>query len=242
MTAIYRNADAVATYGPHVTRYVAEQRGSADNVFEAPQAVDVEHFARTPSPDERAAARARAKAQDGDFLLLYVGRLVPEKGIDTLAAAWREANLANATLAVAGEGPLEAPGTALGRVDRQDLPALYAAADALVLPSIRTATFTEPWGLVVNEAMLQRTPVITSDAVGAAAGGLVRHERNGLIVPAGDAAALARAIGDLAHDEGKRHRLGRNARQDVAGYTPEAWADGMSKALAAVGASRQERN
>jgi glycosyltransferase involved in cell wall biosynthesis len=242
LAAIYRNADAVVTYGPHVSRYVADQRGSATNVFEAPQAVDIEHFARTPSPEERAAARARAQAQDDDFLLLYVGRLVPEKGIDTLAAAWQKANLENATLAVAGEGPLPAPGTALGRVDKQDLPALYAAADALVLPSIRTATFTEPWGLVVNEAMLQGTPAITSDAVGAAAGGLVRDGRNGLIVPQGDATALAQAISDLAHDATKRQRLGQNAREDVAAYTPQAWADGMSKALAAVGASRQERN
>ena len=74
---------------------------------------------------------------------------------------------------------------ALGFVPRDELPALYAAADALVLPSIRTATFLEPWGLVVNEAMHQGTPVIASDAVGAAAGGLVRDGRNGLVVAAG---------------------------------------------------------
>ena len=49
----------------------------------------------------------------------------------------------------------------------------------------------EPWGLVVNEAMNQATAIIASDAVGAAAGGLVRDGRNGLIVPAGDAGALA---------------------------------------------------
>lgn len=240
MRAIYRNADAVVTYGPHVTRYVAEQRGNDTNVFEAPQAVDSEHFARRPSPEERAAARRRAGAADDDFLLLYVGRLVPEKGIDVLSAAWREADLGHAALAAAGEGPLTPPGAALGRADKDDLPALYAAADALVLPSLRTATFTEPWGLVVNEAMHQATPVITSDAVGAAAGGLVRHERNGLVVPQGDAAALADAIRTLAHDPTKRAGMARNAEQDVAGHTPQAWADGMRKALAAVGASREE--
>ena len=238
--ALYKRADAVVTYGPHVTRYVTQQRGNDTNVFEAPQTVDTDHFARTPSPEERAAARARAGARETDFLLLYVGRLVPEKGIDVLARAWDEANLADATLATAGEGPLTAPGTALGRVDKQDLPALYAAAGALVLPSVRTATFTEPWGLVVNEAMLQGTPVITSDAVGAAAGGLVRHERNGLVVPQGDAHALAQAIAALAHDPAKRATLGANAQADVAPYTPQAWAEGMSRALAAVGASRLE--
>ncbi len=51
---------------------------------------------------------------------------------------------------------------------------IYAAADVLVVPSIATRTFREPWGLVVNEAMNRGLPVIASDAVGAAAGGLVR--------------------------------------------------------------------
>jgi glycosyltransferase involved in cell wall biosynthesis len=239
---IYRRADAVVTYGPHVTRYVAEERGSDTNVFEAPQTVDTTHFARTVTPEERAAARARAGATDSPFLLLFVGRLVPEKGIAVLTEAFQNTNT-EATLALAGDGPLKPPaGTLLGPVSKQDLPALYAAADALVLPSIRTATFTEPWGLVVNEAMLQGTPAITSDAVGAAAGGLVRDGRNGLVVPQGDAPALARAIETLATDATKRAELGEHAREDVAAYTPQAWVEGMRKAIAAVGAGREERN
>jgi glycosyltransferase involved in cell wall biosynthesis len=247
--SIYRHADAVVTYGPHVSRYVAEQRGSAANVFEAPQTVDVAHFGREVTPGERDDARARAGAGNTDFLLLYVGRMVPEKGIETLTEAWREAALDDAALAFAGEGPLRAragsaapEANALGRVGKEDLPALYAAADALVLPSVRTATFTEPWGLVVNEAMLQGTPAITSDAVGAAAGGLVRDGRNGLIVPQGDSHALAQAIQTLASDPARRAELGRNAREDVAAYTPSAWVEGMRQAIAAVGAGREERS
>ena len=69
-----------------------------------------------------------------------------------------------------------------------------AAADVCVIPSVRTRGFREPWGLVANEAMNQSTPVIASEEVGAVAGGLVRHERNGLVVPAGDASALAGAL------------------------------------------------
>ena len=71
---------------------------------------------------------------------------------------------------------------------------MYAAADVLVVPSIATRTFREPWGLVVNEAMNQGLPVIASDAVGAVAGGLVRDGRNGLVVRAGDSGALAHAM------------------------------------------------
>jgi glycosyltransferase involved in cell wall biosynthesis len=127
---------------------------------------------------------------------------------------------------------------ALGHVPRNELPALYAAADALVLPSIPTATFREPWGLVVNEAMHQGTPVIASDAVGAAAGGLVTDCRTGFVVPAGDASALAARLTALAGSPGLRERLGQAGRAAVAAHTPAAWAEGMSRALRAVGASR----
>jgi len=240
MNAIYRGADAVVTYGPHVTRYVAEQRAGKDAIFDAPQTVDVEHFGRDVTEDERNAARARAGAENSPFLALFVGRLEPEKGVELLATAWREAAVDGA-LAFAGTGPVKpSRGTVLGFQEKGALPALYAAADVLVLPSVRTATFTEPWGLVVNEAMLQGTPVITSDAVGAAAGGLVRDGRNGLIVPAGGVEALGAAIRKLSSDAELRAALGANARQDVAAYTPQAWVDGMRNALQAVGASRQE--
>jgi glycosyltransferase involved in cell wall biosynthesis len=247
MSAIYRGAGAVVTYGPHVTRYVARHRSDAATVFDAPQAVDAGHFGRTVTDGERAAARARAGATAADFLLLFAGRLEHEKGIDTLIEAWRRADLGpGARIAFAGDGPLRgavaaAPGaTALGSVDRGDLPALYAAADALVLPSIRTATFTEPWGLVTNEAMHQATPVIASDAVGAAAGGLVIDRRNGLVVPQGDGDALAAAIRAVATDPDLRDRLAAAAREDVRPYTFDAWTAGMRRALAAVGAGRSE--
>jgi glycosyltransferase involved in cell wall biosynthesis len=234
--AMYRRADAIVTYGPHVSRYVAQQRGNDRNVFAAPQSVDNAHFGQPVTDEQRADARARANPAGSPFLALFVGRLVPEKGVEVLDAA-----ASGVALAWAGEGPFQpTTGTRLGRVGKPDLPALYAAADALVLPSIRTATFTEPWGLVVNEAMLQGTPVITSDAVGAAAGGLVQPGRNGLVVPQNDANALSEAITTLAGDSELRNTLGRNARIDIAAYTAEAWVDGVRKALRATGTGRED--
>lgn len=239
---LYRRADAVATYGPHVSRYVAERRGSASGVVVAPQAVDGEHFGRAVEAGERAAARERAGASPDGFLALFVGRLEREKGVRVLLEAWQRADLpGDAALALAGEGPEPAAGprvTRLGRVARDDLPALYAASDVLVLPSIRTATFTEPWGLVCNEAMHQGTPILASDAVGAVAGGLVTDGRNGLVVPEGDATALSARLETLAAAPGLRAALGAAAREDVGPYTYAAWAHGMAKALAAVSASR----
>ena len=101
------------------------------------------------------------------------------------------------------------------------------------MPSLPTRDFLEPWGLVVNEAFHQGVPVIATDAVGAAAGGLVQHERTGLIVPAGDVEALRAAIHRLQDDAPLRRTLGENAKHEVAAYTYDAWAEGMSRALAA---------
>ena len=125
-----------------------------------------------------------------------------------------------------------------GALEPERLRDVYAACDVLVVPSIATRRFREPWGLVVNEAMNRRLAVIATDAVGAAAGGLVRDGRNGLVVPAGDTAALAGAIARLAGDPQLRARLGAG-REDVRAYTHDAWAEGFSAALATLGLSRR---
>lgn len=240
---LYRRADAVVTYGPHVSRYVAGIRGGDQRVFDAPQAVDARLFGREVPDHERRAARERLGAADDGFALLFVGRLEREKGVHTLLEAWRSAGLgAGSTLALAGSGPLAPAGEgvrALGRVAQQELPALYAAADALVLPSIRTATFLEPWGLVCNEAMHQGKPILATDAVGAVAGGLVVDGRNGLVATAGDDAALAARIRALAGNPALRADLGAAARRDVRRFTYVGWVNGFSEALAAVGAGKR---
>ena len=242
--ALYARADAVVTYGPHVTEYVERHRSRGD-VFEAPQAVDPAELGDVSFKD---AADARERLGGGELTVVFVGRLESEKGVETLLEAWRAAALGDdARLAFAGDGPLrdtvEHAGPdvrALGPVPRAELGALYAAADAVVLPSVRTATFLEPWGLVVNEAMHFGTPVIASDAVGAVAGGLVSDGRTGLVAPADDATALAERLRALAADPDLRTRLGEAGREAVAAYTPAAWAAGMARALRAVGAGRGE--
>jgi len=101
---IYRHADAVVAYGEHVRRFVAGIRGRDSDVFVAAQAVEPELFARQVGHDEVAAFRAAHALGDGP-LALYVGRLVPEKGVAVLLEAWRRVR-ADATLVVIGGGPL----------------------------------------------------------------------------------------------------------------------------------------
>jgi glycosyltransferase involved in cell wall biosynthesis len=229
MRHVYRHADAVATYGPHVSAYV--RRHGAGEVFVAPQAVDNEFWSAPADPLPR----------DG-FQALYAGRLEREKGVAVLLEAWRRSGLADrgGELLLAGEGPLStavtaAPGArATGPLEPAQLRNFYASADVLVLPSLRTAVFREPWGLVINEAMNQKTPVIATNATGAAAGGLVRDGQTGVVVPAGEHDALADALRTLAGDPARRAQLGAAGAQAVADHTPEAWAAGISSALAAA--------
>jgi glycosyltransferase involved in cell wall biosynthesis len=232
---IYRRADAIATYGPHVSAYV-RGKGARGVVVEAPQSVDDGFW--------RAAARADRRAP---FQATFAGRLEEEKGLPVLLDAWRAAGLRapDAALVVAGEGSLRARAVAGGAIcpgaplSPERLRAVYAGSDVVVVPSIPTRDFLEPWALVVNEAFDQGVAVIASTAVGAAAGGLVRHERTGLVVPAGDAGALAAALRRLHADPELRARLGAAGRAAVAkGHSHAEWARGISRALAAAGVSR----
>ena len=246
---IYRHADAVVTYGEHVRRYVARYRGRDDDVVIAPQSVEAELFGRRVADEETAVWRRAGGLPDGP-LVLYVGRLVHEKGIEELLEAWRLVGARAArpapppTLAVIGDGPLAdavaaTPRTRLlGPLPRERLPVAYAAADALVVPSIPTPRFREPWGLVCNEALHQATPVVATTAVGAVAGGLIRDGETGLVAPPGDPGALAAAIARLLDDAALRTRLGGAGRAALAGHTYAAMADAFGVALARAGALR----
>jgi len=235
---LYRSADAVVTYGEHVSAYVRAH--GASNVYVAPQSVDND-FWSAPVTEPPAVAQW----PEGDMTrFLFVGRAECEKGLEVLLRAWRGSGLEapRAALLLVGAG-LRPPGAAgrdagvyeLGAQDARALRDIYAAADVLVVPSIRTRIFREPWGLVVNEAMNRHLPVIASDEVGAAAGGLVRDGENGIVVPAGDARALAAALERLAGSQQLRESLGAAGAEAVRAYSHTDWALGFSRALASLG-------
>jgi glycosyltransferase involved in cell wall biosynthesis len=212
MRHIHRHADAVVTYGPHVSAHA--RRLGARRIFEAPQAVDNAFW-----------STAAERRGDSGFVALFAGRDVREKGLDVLRAAWAHARLQEAELRTASD------------LEPAELRNFYASGSVLVVPSLRTRSFREPWGLVCNEAMNQGLPIIASDETGAVAGGLVRHERNGLVTAAGDASELAAALTRLNGDPALRQRLGEAARRDVAPYTYAAYAAGFAEALLACGAA-----
>lgn len=167
--------------------------------------IDRSLFAPPPGPEGERPWRWR---------LLYVGRYDPRKGIETALRALPA--LPQATLEVRGRGDagyraaLGALAEELGvggrthlgtGVDRQDLPRLYAGADALVFPSV----WDEPFGLVPLEAMACGTPVVATGAGGS--GEVLRHGVNCLRFRPGDARELTAALSGLAGDPDLRRRL-----------------------------------
>jgi glycosyltransferase involved in cell wall biosynthesis len=216
---IYRRADAIVAYGDHVRRFVGEVPGVAANkVYGAGQAID-------PAPYEGISPNFEESAR-----ILYIGRLDESKGIGDLLEAFSATGERGdgAELRLAGTGSLANQVRAaakansgiqvLGHTPHEAIPDELARARCVVLPSVTTKWGREPWGLVVNEAMTAGVPVIATDAVGAAAGGLVQDGRNGLVVPEREPVALAAAMSRLVSDASLARRLGANARADVAAF------------------------
>lgn len=155
----------------------------------------------------------------GGLRLLAVGRLSHYKGFAVLIEALARAP--DARLLLIGEGEeadalrrlASAPDFAgrirfAGAADDATLQAAYAAADALVLPSLDRG---EAFGLVLLEAMRASVPVIASAIPGSGIGEVVADGESGLLVPPGDAPALAAAIRTIG-DAALRRRLAMNGR------------------------------
>ena len=245
---MYAGADAIAVYGPHIREYLTDLGVDAGKVHLAWNTVDTERFA-PPSADRERDLRADLGVAADAPVVLYVGRLVREKGVEYLIDAFervRGRSERDPHLLVVGDGDrreaLEARAADLpdvtfaGYVDNEDLPAYYALANAFVLPSVQTAEFREPWGLVVNEAMSVGTPVVATGQVGAAAAGVVRHgeDGNGFVVPERNAAALADPVERLL-DDGLSERMGARAREDIAAYDYERMLSGFTAAFEGLG-------
>jgi glycosyltransferase involved in cell wall biosynthesis len=109
-----------------------------------------------------------------------------------------------------------------GFVHREYLAVLYALADMLIFP-----THSDPWGLVVNEAMACGLPIITTRVAGCAAD-LVENGRNGFLVEAGAVNQLASAMDLLAGNLEMRSRFAAHSRHTINKHSPEACANGLA--------------
>jgi glycosyltransferase involved in cell wall biosynthesis len=211
-----RTADAVTAISTYTV-------GLVRSVYDRP--VDLIPFGATiPIPH-----RPPPSPPAPPFRLLFVGRLVERKGVRYLLDAVAHARAAglDVVAGVVGEGPirpaLEAHARSLGLestvrfhgfVPHDDLVRHYVDCHAFVLPAVVDEKGDiEGLGVVIIEALAYGRGVIAS-----AAGGItdiVEHDRTGLLVPPGDAAALADAVLALAGDPERLARLGRAGRAHV---------------------------
>ncbi len=228
--ALYRDVPAIVVYGEHVKRVLLEVPGvDSEKIFVAGQAVDASRF-ETLQP-----------ARNGRPIVLFVGQFEERKGIDDLLAAFDRVADPDAELRLIGNGSLEqqirervnghSQVTIVGHVPQDGLPAELERATCLVLPSVTTRETNEPWGLVVNEAMHAGLPVIATDAVGAAAGGLVRDGHNGYVVPERNPGRLGDAMRRLLADPESAARMGRQARADAAEFNYDRMANAFEGAV-----------
>ncbi|UCF41483.1 MAG: glycosyltransferase [Gemmatimonadota bacterium] len=173
-------------------------------------------------PDPDAPRPAAFPLREAGPLALFVGRLVPYKGLDVLVRAAAAAGLG---VVIVGDGPVRGELAELisrlgvgkrvvlaGRVPASELPEYYQVADYFVLPSVSPA---EMFGVSMLEAMACGKPVI-STGLGTGVGEVNQPGTTGLEVPPGDEQALKDAMERLARDSALRERLGVAARRRAA--------------------------
>jgi glycosyltransferase involved in cell wall biosynthesis len=175
-----------------------------------PQGVDARRF----HPD-KASKEWRERLSAGhtsDRLLLYVGRLAPEKGIERLKAVLRE--VPGTRLAIVGDGPARrdlerefsgTPTVFTGLLHGDDLAAAYASGDAFLFPST-----TETLGIAMIEALASGLPVVAARS--GASHEVVSEEKNGLLYEANSGSSLVAAVRRLFSDDESREALARGAR------------------------------
>jgi glycosyltransferase involved in cell wall biosynthesis len=222
---LVRGATSVLSVGTAASQSVIARGADSERVRVFANTVDVESW--IARADRIATGRAELRAADGfadeDVVVLSVGRLVPEKGFETLVRAAAEVGDERLRLVLAGSGPASGPLLELaGRLDVRllikgelaegALAQEYATADVFALLSLH-----ETWAVVVNEAAASGLPLVLSDRVGAAHD-LLRDGENGFLVPAADVGAAAAALKRLAQDPALRREAGARSRELVGGW------------------------
>jgi glycosyltransferase involved in cell wall biosynthesis len=237
---IFGLSDGAFCYGSRSAEYLARYGMAPHKIFHRCQAA-----ALPLGYDPAAIITARlAAAPPPDLpVFLYVGRLAPEKSLPTLISAFAKILPAHpaARLVLIGAGPeqprLAAQAAALGiqpQIDfagaksGQPLWNAYLAATCLILPSE-----SEPWGLVVNEALSHGCPVVVSDHCGCVPE-LVAEGQTGATFRTADATDLATKLTTMPTDYADTKTVAKACLAQIAPYTPESAARAMLNGMLTV--------
>jgi glycosyltransferase involved in cell wall biosynthesis len=178
-------------------------------------------------------------------IVLFVGRLVKQKGVDYLLNAFStlKKGMNDVVLVIIGKGDYEKKLKKLaedlqiekdvcfqGHVDNDLLKNYYGPSDLCVVPSI-THEMVDAWAFVVNEAMYYENPVIASDAVGSAFD-MIKNGENGFIVPEKDSKALYDAMKVILSNDELREKMGKRSKKIVeTGFSYKNMVEGFQNAI-----------
>jgi glycosyltransferase involved in cell wall biosynthesis len=207
---VHNRADCTLVPSPDTLATL--QRQGFRNLAILGRGVDLERF----DPARRSEALRRSwGARDDDLVVLYVGRLAPEKNVDLAIASYRalQRRVPRARMVLVGDGParavLERDNPDLHFAGQRigiDLASHYASGDLLAFPSL-----TETFGNVLTEGLASGLAVVAFDYAAAALH--VEHLRTGVLVPRGDAAGFRDEVARLGLRPATIQRLREAARQ-----------------------------
>jgi len=169
---------------------------------------------------------------------LYLGRLIPEKGVEFLVQLFSRPALSDFNLVIAGDGPLRARLESIGPKNIQwagfitgsQKQQLFGAATALLFPSL----WPEPLSTAAYEAFQNRRPVLTSEAGGMKE--IISDRATGRVLPTGDFVAWQNAILEVAHHRATALEWGNAGRQWLETHvSPQAFNARFSQILAKTG-------
>ncbi|MBZ5663367.1 MAG: glycosyltransferase family 4 protein [Acidobacteriia bacterium] len=241
-----RHCDRFVVPGKASFEYLRSLGSPEASISTAPNAVDNTFFATQAEAAKARANEFRKKLKLPARFILFVGRLVPEKGVIDLLEAYAKLESgvrSEVGLVFAGDGVSREklaqrakrinPGVVCfpGFAQREDLAALYALAETLVLP-----THSDAWGLVVNEAMACGLPIIVSSVAGCASD-LIEDGWNGYVVPPRDSEKLSTAINSLVRQPDLRQKMSARSLERIRNYSAQACANGLA-AVAMSAATR----
>jgi glycosyltransferase involved in cell wall biosynthesis len=229
---LFRRADVVIAPSSGTVELMRSLSIPSDRIALMPYVVDNNWWTENARLVDRSAVRKSWRVPADASVVLFCAKLQPWKRPQDLLRAFARADISDAYLVFAGDGAmrkdLEHEATDLnirervrflGFVNQSGLPQIYCSSDIMVLPSEY-----EPFGVVVNEAMLCECTVIVSDHVGARFD-LVRENETGFVYPAGNIEALAGTLSRaLGSREGLR-RMGEAARERISQWSPELYVE-----------------
>jgi glycosyltransferase involved in cell wall biosynthesis len=246
-TEFLKRCSGFVVPGKSALEYLRAHNVDEGAIFTAPNAVDNEFYTAAAAAARQNAATWRREFALPQRYFLFVGRLVPEKGGFELLSAYAkldESMRQQIGLVLAGDGAcrqqLESQASSIapggvrfaGFAQRDQLAIYYALAEMLILP-----TYTDTWGLVVNEAMACGLPVVVSRVAGCAAD-LVKENWNGLLVTPKDVPSLTSAMRSLADQPDLRASMGANSMGRISAYSPKEWSAGVVRMVQAAGDTR----